>query len=98
VAKNGFRRFLGPSAPTTPDELEDPPAAGGYGARPFAGVTTPADSDPVRTASVDEKVVEISVVNAKRAAEPRRRPASYAWVSQASRAGRVSWADMPTNF
>jgi hypothetical protein len=92
-AAMGFRRFLGLAEPTTPTEPADPSATGGYGARPFAGVTTQANAAPVSLASVDKKVVDVFAVESKKAVDPPRSRAGYVWVSQASRSRRAGWAD-----
>jgi hypothetical protein len=93
-----FRRFLSKAE----DPLERLAELGRETAHrpapPFAPLKLQSDAAPVRGASVDEKVVDLSVAKARRAGQPRRRPPSYVWRSQVSRAGRASWADMPTNF
>jgi hypothetical protein len=104
VAKNGFRRFLGLSKATTPnepDELDVEPAKGGtHSTGLFAPLKTQSDAAPVRVVSVDEKrelvsdsVGEFSVANSKRAVESSRSRSGYRWVSQVSREKRAAWAD-----
>jgi hypothetical protein len=63
----------------------------------FAQMTTEDEAAPLSSVALDKKVVEVFAAESKKRVERRRDP-SYVWRSQASRAGRASWADMPERF
>ena len=104
----GFKRFLsrGESVETDAwDSLERlaelgreaSSTDGKYPTWPIPRADAREPAAPVSPVSVDKKVGEISVPESKKAVGGRRAP-SYVWRSQASRAGRAGWADMPERF